>query len=323
MSDIIIPVVGSKEFLASVPVYDRSKDYLGPFLHGGYRITVAGPIGHGKTSFLMEAAASVARGDDFLGLRGAGVPVVFLDLEMGVEQIGQAMRDARLPHANFDVVSLPGGLAIDSNLNDRRLIQALAERYRVVVIDPWHKLVAQELGESAIVGRIVKFLDGLKAKYSSTCMMIGCHAQEPQTPRAQINLGSISGFKAFQRNADIILTFQRLGGNTSRIKWVKNRSPRLGVKMEEKWLVEWSRGNGFVFGDEKSAREQVLDILTGEWQTTTHVAESWGRSRKFASDILNKLAVEGKVGCRGNDEGGSAGKVWRLQEDEFEGLFGD
>jgi hypothetical protein len=310
-----IPVLSSERFLQNVPEYESRKDYLGPFLHGGYRVTVAGPIGHGKTSFLMEAGAAAAQGCEFLGFHGAGVSVVYVDLEMGGELIGQAMRDARLPHENFHVLSRPEGMAIDSSIEDRRLLQALAGRYHVVIIDPWHKLVAQELGDSAAVGKIVRFLDGLKAKYPEMCLVIGCHAQEPQTPRAEISLGSISGFKAFQRNAEIIVTFQRIAADTSRLMWVKNRSPRLVAKHHEKWQLEWERGSGFTRTDIRTNPEEVYDLLTDDWQTIGQIEAGWNHNRSQTTKALSRLAVQGRAESQGSDKGGRGQeKLWRRRD---------
>ena len=309
-----IPVLSSEKFLQGIPLYDASKDYLGSFLHGGYRVTVAGPIGHGKTSFLMEAGAAAARGEDFLGLRGNGAKVLYIDLEMGAEQVGQAMRDARLPHGNFDIISRPEGLAIDESRDDRRLLQDAAAGYQVLIVDPWHKTLAQEL-EYSNVRKIVNFWDELRSRYTQTCLVIGCHAQEPQTPRAEINLGSISGFKAFHRNADIIVTFQRIGADTSRIKWVKNRSARFHVKHEEKWQVEWERGQGFTRTDVRTNPEEVYELLTDEWQPTSRLAIQWGHDRSQASKVLARLEVQGRADSIGSDKGGRGQeKQWRRRE---------
>lgn len=319
--ELPIDLMPSAEFMASVPTYDTDKDYLGPFFHGGYRITVAGPQKHGKTSFLMEASAATARGDNFIGFKGAGVPVAFLDLEMGKERLAQAMGDARLPHENFHAISRPEGLKIDERKEDWQLIHALCAHHRVVVIDPWHKVVAQELGESKMVGRIVRFLDGLRERFPDCCVVIGFHAQEPQTPRSEINLGSISGFKAFQRGADVVLTIQRVATNTTRIMWVADRSPTLGVGFKEKWQLEWERGSGFRRTDVKSNPEEVYALLTDEWQSTTMLAVRWGRDRSQASKSLARLAMDGRVESQGSDKGGRGQeKFWRLVNPDQEVL---
>jgi hypothetical protein len=65
-----------------------------------------------------------------------------------------------------------------------------------------------------------------------------------------------------------------------------------------------------VHSPRKSSREQVLDALDQEWQTTAAIRERFGRSRKYTSDVLNALAAEGKVDVRGPERGGAT-KVWR------------
>lgn len=245
------PVLSSKDFLASTPPYDNGKDYLGPLLHGGYRLSIAAKMGVGKTSLLMEMGGAVAGGGEFLGFRGAGVKVLYINLEMGAEQIGDAMRSARVPHENFRLLHLPDGLAIDDTgprgVNDRNMLAELAPEYSVVILDPWYQLLAAELPDSKVVGRIVRWLQGLQKRAKDTCFVFGKHAQENAE---KIEVGAISGFKVFERNSDIIVGMERVSGDTSRLRWLKNRSPALGVKHGETWLVEWKRGAGFSRKDE-------------------------------------------------------------------------
>jgi len=241
-----LPIKGVSEFLDGIPKYDTDRDYLGPFLHGGYRVHVAGPIGHGKTSFLLETVSAALRGDSFLGWEGkGGLKALYLDLEMPPELLGQAVRDARLDRAEgFSLLHLPDGLRIDTHPEDRELLERAVEGFQILVIDPWYKLVEQEL-EYGSVRRIVACLDGIRARHPELCTLVGYHAQEPLSAADRLGISAISGFKAFHRPADIILTFQRTEGNESRIAWVKNRSPRLGVKYGETWKLEWERGRGF------------------------------------------------------------------------------
>lgn len=312
------------DYLKSVPRYDETRDYLGPFFHAPYRVTVAGPMKHGKTSLLMEAAAAAARGSNFIGFKGAGVPTAYVDLEMGDEQTAEAMVNARLdvdPPDNLTVVAHPTGLKIDEKLEDRRFIQKLAADHKVLIIDPWHKVVAQELGESRIVRQLTGFLDTLRQRYPETCVVIGFHAQEPQTPRSQIQLGNISGFKAFQRGADIVATIQRIGTNTTRLMWVASRSPRLGVGFNEKWQLEWAPGQGFTRTDVRTSEERAFSFITDEWQNTSWLMATSGLNpadKNQRSNFLRTLAhmeVEGRVESQGSSRGGRGHeKSWRRRD---------
>lgn len=239
-------ITSVKDFALSVPDYDENKDYLGPFLHGGYRIHVAGPTGHGKTSFLLEAESAALRGDDFLGWRGRGnLRVLHIDLEMPGELLLQAVKDARLYGADgFDILHLPDGLEIDTNDEHRRLLEDSVKGYDIVTIDPWYKLVGNEL-EYSKARYVVGLLDRLRDQHKGMCMLVGFHTHEPYSAKDRLSLATISGFKFFHRPADIILTFQRTKGNISRLLWAKNRSPRLGVAIDDEWTLEWSRGRGF------------------------------------------------------------------------------
>lgn len=265
----LLPATRVADFLARIPPYDEALDYLGPFLHGGYRVHVAGPIGHGKTSFLLEAVSAAVRGDDFLGFPGrGGLRCIYVDLEMPAELIGQAVRDARLEEADgFHLVSLPDGLRIDSEPEDARMLEETVAELdpHLLVLDPWYKLMEQELDYSANRA-IVACIDGIRTRHRRLCTLVGFHAQEPPTPKQPLLMASISGFKYFQRPADVVLTLQRIEGDTSRLRWLKNRSPRLAVRMGEMWTVEWTRGSGFrrVEGEQRFApQDEEEDALFG------------------------------------------------------------
>lgn len=242
----------SHDFLANTPEYDTSKDYLGPLLHGGYRLSIAAKMGVGKTSLLMEMGGAVARGGEFLGFKGAGVEVLYVNLEMGAEQIGDAMRSARLPHENFYLLHMPNGMAIDDTgprgEEDRAMLADIAANYPVVILDPWYQMLAAELPDTRVVGEIVRWLQSLQKHAKHTCFVFGKHAQENAE---QISTGAISGFKVFERNSDVIVGMERISGDASRLRWLKNRSPRLAVKHGETWQLKWERGVGFSRTDEK------------------------------------------------------------------------
>lgn len=241
------PIMSVKNFAAVVPPYDENKDYLGPFLHGGYRIHVAGPTGHGKTSFLLEAEGAALRGDEFLAWagRGSSLRALHVDLEMPAELLLQAVKDARLDTVEgFDLMHLPDGLAIDTNDEHRKMLERAVQGYHIVVLDPWMALIEHEM-EYSHVSRAVRFLNGLRKRNPDMCLLLGCHTHEPYTAKDDLRIASIRGFKRLHDPADVVLTFQRMHGDTSRVRWLKNRSPKLDVKIDEVWTLDWTRGEGF------------------------------------------------------------------------------
>ena len=244
--EIALPIKSVRQFAANLKPYNDEKDYLGPFLHGGHRIHVAGPTGHGKTTFMLEAESAAIRGVEFLGWQGRGnVRALHIDLEMPEELLHQAVIDARLDGADgVDLLHLPDGLEVDTNPSHRRMIEKACEGYDIVCIDPFYKLVGHEL-DYAATRSIIGLLDGLRARHPRMAMVVGFHCQEPYNMDQRLGMASISGFKTWHRPADVVLTFQRLRDNNSRIVWCKNRSAQLGVNVEEEWAVHWARGQGF------------------------------------------------------------------------------
>lgn len=139
------------------------------------------------------------------------------------------------------------------------MLEEAAAGFDLLVIDPFYKLMEQELEYSA-ARAINSCLDGIRHRHPELCTLVGFHAQEPHTPKEQLMMSSISGFKVFQRPADIVLTLQRIEGDTSRLRWLKNRSPRLRVKHGEFWTVEWARGQGFSRAEPVTLRHTDDDL---------------------------------------------------------------
>ena len=250
---IVLPIRSVKDFAASIKPYSDQHSYLGPLLHAGQRVHVAGPTGHGKTTFMLEAESAALSASEFLGWRGrGGLRALHVDLEMPEHLLSRAVTDARLGDG-LDLLHLPDGLEIDTNQSHRQLIEKACEGYDIVCIDPWYKLVENEL-EFGSVRSVIGLLDTLRKKNPRMCMLVGFHTQEPFNRDQRLNTASISGFKAWHKPADIILTFQRLEGNHSRVVWCKDRPGRLGVGVDEEWTLAWARGQGF---------ERVVELEDG------------------------------------------------------------
>jgi hypothetical protein len=193
---------------------------------------------------MLEAESAALRGDDFLGWAGRGdLRALHIDLEMPEHLLDRAVRHARIEHG-LDILHEPDGLEIDKNASHRQMIEKAVEGYDIVCIDPWYKLVGNEL-EYSSVRAVIGLLDGLRQKHSRMCLLVGFHTQEPYTKDQRLGMASISGFKSWHKPADIVLTFQRTGGNFSRVVWAKDRPGRLNVSIDEEWSLEWTRGYGF------------------------------------------------------------------------------
>ena len=93
-------------------------------------------------------------------------------------------------------------------------------------------------------------------------MVVGFHTQEPFKRDDRLTMATISGFKVFHRPADVVLTFQRMSGNYSRIVWVKNRSAQLHVGADEEWSLLWRRGYGFERVEMTSAESHVPGVFS-------------------------------------------------------------
>jgi hypothetical protein len=293
-----LPIQSFGDFADSVGPRDETRNYLGALFRGGQRTHVIGPIGHGKTTFMAEATACAVHGRDFLGLRGrGGIRALYIDLEMPRELLLGTLKAARFDTGSplFDVVSLPDGLEVDRNAEHREMIENSMEDYHIIVIDPWYKLIADELSEGMRnVRTVISFLDGLRVRNPRTAVVVGFHANEAQKGQKVGRLGDASGYKAFQRPADTAVVFERIKGNRSRLSWAKTRDPEL-PKMGEEWLLEWTRGEGFEKVERRRATDELYDHVTNEWQNVYDISDAAGMSRARASNLLNELLAYGRV----------------------------
>ncbi len=293
-----LPIQTFKEFSDSIGPRDETRNYLGAFFRGGQRTHVIGPIGHGKTTLMAEAVSSAVHGRDFLGFRGrGGLRGLYIDLEMPRELLLATLKAARFDPTSplFDVVSLPDGLEVDKNAEHREMIANAMGDYHIVVIDPWYKLLADELSEGMRnVRAVISFLDELRGQHPRTSLVVGFHANEAQKGAKVGRLGDASGYKAFQRPADTAVVFERIRGNRSRITWAKTRDAEL-PKMGDEWLVEWERGAGFTRVERRKATDELYDHVSDKWQSVYDLMDVTEWSRNRISAILNELLEQGRV----------------------------
>lgn len=309
-----------RDFKAAIGPYDASLDYLGPFLRGGRRVHVIGPIGHGKTTFMAEALSCAINGRDFLGFEGrGGIKGLYVDLEQAPELLAELLVSARfdLDNPNLDVASYEEGLQVDVNERHREMIHGVMDEYQVVVIDPWYRLMAEELSEGMRnVGPILSFLKGLSAQHPKTALVIGFHANEPRPGEHITGLGNASGYKVFQRNCDQAVLFERIAGDRSRVTWAKIRGAKMeqyGAKLGEKWQVEWTRGRGFVRVEKKKPTDELFERGTAEWQDVYDLEQATGWKHSHIRDVANQLVLEGRWESDGGGRGGRGQrKVWRI-----------
>lgn len=298
--------MGWDEFVAYAPPESDDLDYVGALVRGGERLHVIGPIGHGKSYFMLELAGAAAGGRDFLGFAGRGVRVVYVDLEMPPAKLGLAVESARLEplmrSGMLRLVHQPEGLAIDESEQHRAMIEGLFEDFDVVMLDPWYKLIGDEIAEGMRnVRGVISFLDGLRKRFPEAACVLGFHANEPRKGVRLSGVGDASGYKAYQRPADtaLIIERERRGRNRSRLIWAKSRSARL-PGLGEEWLVEWKRREGFRRAEKRRASDEVHDALTRLGPATVYeLLDELGGSRNRMSELLGELLATGRASKTG------------------------
>jgi hypothetical protein len=65
--------------------------------------------------------------------------------------------------------------------------------------------------------------------------------------------------------------------------------------MGAEWILEWTRGAGFVKAERRKATDELFDHVTDEWQNVYDISDAAGMSRARASNLLNELLAYGRV----------------------------
>jgi RecA-family ATPase len=172
--------------ITALPDPDESDLLVGPLVRIGARTIVVAAPGHGKTTLAGQFVSAALSGWEALGYFGAKVgPALIIDLEQGIRSIKRALRDVGLENRE-DVlyVQVPDGLALDSDEEHRAEVERVLEEHRpvLVVLDPYYKAHRGESNEERGVVDLMRYLDGLRARYGFALIM-PAHPRQDQTGR--------------------------------------------------------------------------------------------------------------------------------------------
>jgi RecA-family ATPase len=155
--------------LMVLPDTSEADELLGPLVLRGGRTIVVGDSGHGKTTLVLQLAASILTGGEALGYTGAGAgPALVLDLEQGLRSCKRGLREAGLDQReDLLYVRVPDGLALDTEPTHLEAIARVLDQHRpvVVVLDPYYKAHRGDANEERAVVDLMRVLDRLRAKY--------------------------------------------------------------------------------------------------------------------------------------------------------------
>lgn len=225
---------------------------LGPLLKQGQRTVVLGETGAGKTTLSLGLLAAALTGGDALGWQGAGLgPALLIDSEQGPASLQRALTEAGLAgRDDLHVVSIPGGVALDSDEQARADLETLLAqlRPRVVLADPHYQLVSSDSRRATL--RLVSLLDRLRVQYGFA-LLLPMHPRKATTGggrRRRLALDDVAGTGAALWNAELVLGLERVGDGRALLRVLKDRDGGIGQDVE--MPLSFQRGHGFTLSPE-------------------------------------------------------------------------
>lgn len=251
--------VSGRDFVARVPKANPDDDFLGPFFRRGHRVAIGGHTGHGKTTFILQAIAAAAYGDQFLKWRGRGqVKCLVVDLEQGERSLAKRLRETRIAERNgyVQIVNIPEGLELDRKLEQRVAVEeTLATgNWDIVLLDPAYQLVAEEPTEDAQAQALVRMLDGWRSRFGF-CLVIPMHCRKAAQQGHGLTIHDIHGRGMMLRNAEVVMGIERVKKGEAKLHWWKDRDGDLDVPLSSYWKMKFDRSNLFQWAPELNEEE--------------------------------------------------------------------
>jgi RecA-family ATPase len=212
---------------------DLNDDLLGPILRRNSRVGIAGFVGEGKTSLMLQMVAASAYGEQFFRHvgRGGDTRWLILDLEQGESEIARRLEETGIKDRNGNVcyAHMPDGLRIDQDPEDlEALTELLSQGWDGVALDPAYALLSSEPETEAAARAFAVTLDRFHREHNF-CLLIPMHTRKPQEKRT-LTLADIYGWSTISRNMQVVLGIQIWDPWVSRWTILKDRTGDVGPK---------------------------------------------------------------------------------------------
>nr|MBA2385253.1 AAA family ATPase [Actinomycetota bacterium] len=287
--------------LCALPDPPTSEALLGELVVRGYRTVVGGDSGAGKTTFALAVVAAIVRGEEFLGLPGAGgCHALVLDLEQGLRTVKRRLREAGLDTCDeLDYVRVPDGLALDRREDEVAAIQGLLERgrYDVVLLDPWYKAHGGDSNAEREVVDLMRLLDRWRELYGFA-LLLPMHTRKPpasEPASRRLSIHDVFGSGASVRGAENVLGLQVVDDGYSRLYFWKLRDGDEAFPVGgDPWGLLFSRELGYRRdpADSAPARDVPAEVeeylLAHPRSTTNEVAKGVGAGKDKVSSVLKQ-----------------------------------
>lgn len=282
---------------------DADSLLLGPIAVRGYRTVIGGPTGEGKTTISFQILRAIVAGEAFLEWQGRGkCRALIVDLEQGARTLRRRLCEAKLNRAGVDIVSIPGGLSLDSDRAQLEEFDRLLSRgYDIVLVDPLYKMHTGDSSDERAAVDLMRVLDAWREQLGFALLLVAHCRKRSSDRRFRLALDDIFGSSAYVRGAEVVLGIQRTGDGRSRLLYLKDRDGDLPIN--QSWKLLFTAGVGFEREpDDGDRRARTADTIRAQleehpWELTKpKLQEITGIGKRTLEQALSDLGAEHRPG---------------------------
>lgn len=189
---------------------DLSPVLIDGILRQGHKMLLAGPAKAGKSFALIELAAAIASGGEWLGFQCAKGKVLYVNLEIDrasylhrISDVCKASRISKEDFANIDFWSLRGMSCPMDKLAPKLIRRAIKRNYIAIIIDPIYKVITGDENSAEEMAKFCNQFD--KIAHDLQCAVIYCHHHSKGTQGWKNSMDRASGSGVFARDPDALL----------------------------------------------------------------------------------------------------------------------
>ena len=183
-------------------------------LRCGHKMIISGPSKAGKSFALIELAAALCEGREWLGFECEQCKVLYINLEIDDASFWERVKNVYqakgwTPTAkNLDVWNLRGRAMPLSELSKRLIKLARSKNYGAIILDPVYKVQAGDENSAGDIAKFTNDIDRIAVELGASVIYCHHHSKGSQNFKRSIDRSSGSG--VFARDPDAILDLVQL-----------------------------------------------------------------------------------------------------------------
>uniref|UniRef100_A0A6M3J3Y8 Putative ATPase domain containing protein n=1 Tax=viral metagenome TaxID=1070528 RepID=A0A6M3J3Y8_9ZZZZ len=269
-----------------------------PFFLGGWlprqgKMEIYGQPKSGKSFLALQLARCIGVGEDFVGMPTNKAKVLYLQFELGARVLQERMQNTGRDYSNV-YVGTTFSMKLDTPMGQGMLIEALAATEpKVLILDPFYKILQGDENESQDVQVVIDFLDSMIDQFE--CSVVIMHH-----PGKDLSKGG-RGSSVLGDWVDSYIEMRRIRGENGehRVKLTPKLLRHSEIPPEP---LEAIMGGDFEFWVDGQAGRTIYDKLSRffvekkdeEVSIQEILAQGFGQ-RKATHDAINTLLAQGKA----------------------------